>query len=115
MKVTKEKVIGYIPRLRLRTFRLTDYEELRLKDQADVAGLSVSAYMRQILANSAPVIAQTDMVMIRELRRIGGLLKYNFETLRNAGASRELLDYQEEVLRKAGQAIDRVAAGSHDR
>lgn len=115
MKFTKEKVVGFIPRLRRRTVRISDYEELRLKEQADVAGLSVAAYMRQILASSSPIIAQADMLTIRELRRMGGLLKHNFETLRNAGASLELLDYQEEVLRKIGQAIDRVAAGNHDR
>lgn len=115
MKATKAKVTAPAPRLRRRTVRLTDYEELRLQDQAAIAGLSMSAYMRRLFANSGPVIAQTDLLAIRELRRMGGLLKSNFETLRKAGGGRELLDYQEEVLRKAGQAIDRLAAGNHDR
>lgn len=115
MKVTKEKVIGAIPRFRRRTVRLTEYEELRLKDQAAIAGLSVSAYMRRLFAGSGPIIAQADLLMIRELRCMGGLLKSNFETLRYAGAGRDFLEYQEEILRKMGQSIDRLAAGSHDR
>ncbi|MDR2891622.1 MAG: hypothetical protein LBV80_00825 [Deltaproteobacteria bacterium] len=115
MKFTKEKIIGVIPRLRRRTVRLSDYEDSRLKAQADVAGLPVAAYMRQILASGSPVVAQTDIVAILELRRLGGLLKSNFGTLRDAGASPELLEFQEEVLHKMGQAIDRLAAGSHDR
>ncbi len=115
MKGRKAKDIGRSPRLRRRTVRLTDYEELRLKDQADVAGLPVAAYIRRIISGSAPIIAQADLLTIRELRRMGGLLKSNFVTLRNAGANPELLEFQEEVLRKTGQAIDRIAAGNHDR
>jgi hypothetical protein len=115
MKVTKEKVIGRIPRLRRRTIRLTDYEELRLKEQAAVAGLSVSAYMRRLFSNSGPILARTDLRMIRELLRLGGLLKSNFVTLRQAGASPDLLEYMEELLRKTGKAIDRIADGGDDR
>jgi hypothetical protein len=115
MKVTKEKVIGCIPRIRRRTMRLSDYEELRLKEQAAVAGLSVSAYMRRLFSGSGPILAQTDLRMIRELLRLGGLLKSNFMTLRQAGASPELMEYMEEILRNTGKAIDRIAAGGDDR
>jgi hypothetical protein len=44
--------------------------------------------------------------MIRELRRLGGLLKFNFETLRIAGAKPELLHRQEDLLEKIGETID---------
>jgi hypothetical protein len=115
MKVTKAKVIGYIPRIRRRTLRLSDYEELRLKNQAAAAGLSVSEYMRRLFAGTSPILARTDLRMIRELMRLGGLLKHNFGTLRQAGASPELLEHQEELLRNIGNAIDRIAAGGHDR
>jgi hypothetical protein len=114
MKGTKAKDIGRSPRLRRRTVRLSDYEDMRVKEQADVAGLPVAAYIRRILASSAPVIAETDLLMIRELRRMGGLLKNNFVALRQAGADKTLLEHQEEILRKTGQAIDRIA-GSDDR
>ena len=115
MKCMKAKVIGSNPRFRRRTLRLTDYEEARLKDQADVAGITVSEYMRRLLTGGSPILAHTDVRMIRELLRMGGLLKSNFVTLREAGASLELMDYQEEVLRKIGQAIERIAAGNHGR
>jgi hypothetical protein len=115
MKVTKAKVTGCIPRIRRRTIRLSDYEELRLKEQAAVAGLSVSAYMRRLFSNSGPILARTDLRMIRELLRLGGLLKNNFGTLRQAGTGPELLEYMEELLRKTGKAIDRIADGGDDR
>ena len=53
--------------------------------------------------------------MIRELRRQGGLLKNNFDALRSAGASPELMEFMEELLRKVGSAIDRIAVGGNDR
>lgn len=115
MKDTKAKVTGRIPRLRRRTIRLTDYEELRLKEQAAVAGLSVSAYMRRLFSGSGPILARTDLRMIRELLRLGGLLKSNFVTLRQAGADPDLVEYLEELLRKTGKAIDRIADGGDDR
>ena len=86
---------------------------VRLKEQAAVAGLSVSEYMRQLFYGSSPILAHTDMRMIRELCRQGGLLKSNFGTLRSAGASPELMECMEELLRKIGNAIDRIAAGGN--
>ena len=53
--------------------------------------------------------------MVRELRRIGGLLKHHFETLRLAGASVTVLVQQEEALRKLVSAIDRIGVSAHDR
>jgi hypothetical protein len=55
--------------------RLTKYERERLKEEADVAGLSVSALVRRRIFGR-PVIASVDLAMIRELRRIGGLAKH---------------------------------------
>ena len=115
MKFTKAKVMSPAPRLRRRSLRLSGYEESRLKDQAAVAGITVSEYMRRLLLGGGPILASTDVRMIRELLRMGGLLKSNFTTLRQAGASPELVEHQEEVLRKIGQAIERLAAGNHDR
>lgn len=50
------------------------------------------------------------MNTIRELRRIGGLLKHHFETLREAGARREFLEQQEETLRILSRAIERLGS-----
>lgn len=93
------------------TLWVSEGEAKQLEEQASVAGLSVSECLRRRGFGGRPVVAQTDMATIRELRRIGGLLKHHFETLREAGASRELLDQQEETLRILGRAIERLGSG----
>ena len=95
------------------TLRVTEDEKIRLEDQATVAGLSVSEYLRRSLHGGGPILAHVDDRMIRELLRQGGLLKNNFGTLRDAGASPEIMEYMEELLRKMGNAIDRIAVGGN--
>ena len=69
--------------------RLTSEEKMRLQEDAYLAGMSMSALVRARYFGR-PIIANTDQVMIRELRRLGGLLKnihnesagaYSVETL----------------------------------
>lgn len=55
--------------------RLTRGEKVRLKEDAALAGLSVSELVRRRYFGR-PIIANADLVMIRELRRLGGLLKH---------------------------------------
>jgi len=55
--------------------RLTMAEKMRLQDDADMASLSMSELVRARYFGR-PVIANADQVMVKELRRIGGLLKY---------------------------------------
>jgi len=55
--------------------RITESDKERLKGRAKTAGMSISEFMRR-RALSIPVIAYTDMVTVRELRRLGGLLKH---------------------------------------
>ncbi|MDA0559687.1 plasmid mobilization protein [Burkholderia pseudomallei] len=59
--------------------RLTPDEKARLCDDADLAGLSVSELVRRRYFGR-PIVASTDMVMVRELRRMGGLLKHIHNT-----------------------------------
>ncbi|HGO6081601.1 TPA: ribbon-helix-helix protein, CopG family [Burkholderia cenocepacia] len=54
--------------------RLTPEEKKRLKEDADLAGVSVSELVRRRYFGR-PIVASADMVMVRELRRVGGLLK----------------------------------------
>lgn len=68
-----------------RTLRLTVEEDDRLSRQAATAGISVSEYMRRLFFGGRPIVAKTDGQTIRELRRLGGLLKHHFETVRAAG------------------------------
>ena len=98
----------------LLTFRVTAEEKARLEQQADMAGLSVSAYLRRRFFGGRPLIAHTDAMMIRELRRIGGLLKHNFETLRQSGAAADMLERQERTLGLLISAIEHLGVPGHD-
>lgn len=59
--------------------RLTPDEKIRLRDDAELAGVSVSELVRRRYFGR-PIVANADMVMVRELRRIGGLLKHIHNT-----------------------------------
>jgi hypothetical protein len=85
MKAKDEKTARF---QRRRTLRLTAGEDARLERQAAVAGISVSEYMRRLFFGGRPVIARTDDLTIRELRRLGGLLKHHFEAVREKGGAK---------------------------
>ena len=55
--------------------RVTAGEKVQLKEDADDAGLSVSELVRRRYFGR-PIVANADLLMIRELRRLGGLLKH---------------------------------------
>lgn len=57
------------------SLRLTASEKARLKEDADLAGLSVSELVRRRYFGR-PIVANADAIMIKELRRLGGLLKH---------------------------------------
>lgn len=88
---------------RSRTVRLSESEDARLVEQAAIAGLSVSEYMRRLFFGGRPIIASTDDQMIRELRRMGGLLKHLSMAAPDAAAE------MRETLASIRQAIDRLA------
>lgn len=84
--------------------RLTATEKAKLKEDADLAGLSLSELVRRRYFGK-PILANADAVMLKELRRLGGLLKhvhnesqgvYNKET---AGALMALKAYLEQLSR----------------
>lgn len=68
------KAIGEEPLDGKLDLRLTLAEKERLKEDAELAGMSMSALVRARYFGR-PIITNTDQVMIRELRRLGGLLK----------------------------------------
>lgn len=49
-------------------------EELQIREDADIAGMSISEMVRARYFGR-PVVANVDKVTIKELRRLGGLLK----------------------------------------
>ena len=90
-----------------RTLRLSAEENERLARRADAAGISVSEYIRRLCFGSRPVTSRTDSQTIRELRRLGGLLKHNFESVREAGGQQALLK-MEDTLETVRLAIERL-------
>ncbi len=55
--------------------RMTAAEKIRLREDAELASLSLSELVRR-RSFGRPVLAKADAVVIRELRRLGGLVKH---------------------------------------
>ena len=96
-------------------FRVTAQEKTRLEEQAEICGLTVSEYLRRRFFGGRPIVAHMDEAMIRELKRLGGLLKHNFETIRNADAPENIFELQEELLWRLKLAIEKIGAACHGR
>lgn len=87
---------------RRRTLRLIDEEDERIARQAATAGISVSEYMRRLFFGGRPIIARTDGQTIRELRRLGGLLKHHFTDIRAARRAESLEEVNRTLSRSGG-------------
>ncbi len=98
----KKRVTKYPCR---RTVRITHAEDEKLRLQAAIARISVAEYMRRKFFGGRPIIARTDDLAIRELRRLGGLLKHHFL---QAGEANQIQAWHEmrETLKKIQAAID---------
>ncbi len=95
------------------TVRLTSSEKRRLKELHGPE-TNKSDYIRSRIFGGRPIIAKTDHKMIGLLSKLGGLLKSNFQTLRQANAGPDQLRNQEEVLRKIGRLIDELSGKTDD-
>lgn len=88
--------------------RITRAEDERLQEQAAIAHISVAEYMRRLFFGGRPIIARTDDQAIRELRRLGGLLKHHFEMIRQTGDT-DTLSELNAALRAIRQAIETLS------
>ena len=93
---------------RRRTLRLTVEEDERIAQQANTAGISVSEYMRRLFFGGRPIIARTDDQTIRELRRLGGLLKHHFDVVKQTGSAATLAELYA-ALREVRRAIEALS------
>ena len=93
---------------RRRTLRLTTEEDERITRQAVTAGISVSEYMRRLFFGGRPIIARTDDQTIRELRRLGGLLKHHFDVVKRTGNTGTLSEL-DAALREIRQAVEALS------
>ena len=112
----KKKDSGLTAARRWVTIRVTEAEKNRLLGQAEIAGLSLSEYMRRRFFGGRPLVAYTDAMLASELRRVGGLFKHNFETLRQGKADPEWPRRMEEALRAHAAVLEKISAAyRHDR
>lgn len=88
-----------------RTLWLSTVEDGKMSRQAATAGISVSEYMRRLFFGGRPIIARTDEQTIRELRRLGGLLKHHFTVLKQTGNADALTELYA-VLRAIRRAVE---------
>ena len=114
MKGRKKKEVRRSAARKWVTIRVTEEEKKRLTEQAEIAGLSLSEYMRRRFFGGR-LAAHLDLSAIAELRRIGGLLKHNFEALRQANAPPDIMKRQEDALRNLVWAIQKISLHFHDR
>ena len=92
------------------TLRVSAEEKERVEEQAGLAGLSVSEYIRRTIFGGRPVVAAADEAMLRELRRIGGLLKHNFQAVQQAESGKEMATQMGETLRLLSRSIETIAS-----
>ena len=101
------------------TLWVSEGEAKQLEEQASLAGLSVSECLRRRGFGGRPVVAQTDMTTVRELRRIGGLLKHHFATVQQAGLGEGISAQMSDTLRLLSRSIEIISrtfrTAPHDR
>ena len=104
-----KKNSGNTPKFQCRrTVRITRAEDEKLQRQAAVAHISVAEYMRRLFFGGRPIIARTDDQTIRELRRLGGLLKHHFDVVKRTGNAATLAEL-DAALREVRRAIEALS------
>ena len=96
------------------TLRVTPEEKTWLTERVAILGISLSAYVRHRIFGGRPILPRADEAAIRELRRLGGLIKNNFETLRQAKVGRDFIRQHELLLDTIINAIEALGSIRHD-
>jgi len=97
------------------TLRVTPAEKEWLAERVAVIGISLSAYARNRLFGGRPILPRADEWAIRELRRMGGLVKHNFETLRQADMDAGFIRQHEDLLHTIVVKIEELGSRQDDR
>ena len=88
--------------------RLSPREKTQLEEDAELAGLSVGELVRRRYYGR-PIVASADLAAIRELRRLGGLLKHVHQE--SGGAYQQQTADVLTELKTAIAALARAAGG----
>ena len=113
MKASKPKAVGVSASGRQIVVRVSDEQYQRLADEAETAGLSVSECVRRHVFGGRPIVANSDTRLLNAVRSIGGLLKHNFQTLRDT-APPELLAQQQSTYDKRVRLLEEAKLRFHD-
>jgi hypothetical protein len=89
------------------TIRLSQNEREKLNFDAEMAGVTVSELVRRRYFGR-PIVAKSDEILVRELRRQGGLLKNNFSVMREANCPERVFALQEEALKNIIKLIEHI-------
>ncbi len=96
------------------TFRVTQKEKEELNHLAEMAGLSLSNLIRKKIKN-IKIVPKENLIIVNELRRQGGLLKNNFETIRHSNFIDEeksgIILVQEKLLSDIRTLIHKLTFG----
>jgi hypothetical protein len=98
----------------LLTLRVTPEEKDWLMERVAIIGISQSAYVRNRIFGGRPILPRADEAAIRELRRIGGLLKHYFEILRQAKVDTTFIRRHEDLLQTIVDKIEELGSGQND-
>lgn len=96
------------------TLRVTPKEKDWLMERVGIIGISQSAYVRNRIFGGRPILPRADEAAIRELRRMGGLIKHNFETLRQAKMDVDFIRLHEKLLLAIISKIEELGSRQHD-
>lgn len=114
MKGRKAKGISRTAERTWVSARVTQAEKLRLKNQAELAGLSLSEYLRRNFLGGKPLVAHTDLKILMELRRVGGLLKYNFTAMRECHAPLDVWARMDGAFAELCKLMEKISRSFHD-
>jgi hypothetical protein len=100
---------GYIDLLRYCLVQVTDAEKANIRDQAKIAGLTMSEYMRRIAFNKR-IISKMDQKALGELARLGGLQKHLLKQIKGLPDEEGLRKGLNSTLSAVLNAVSRLNA-----
>ena len=94
--------------------RVTRAEKSQLRNQAELAGISLSEFLRRNFLGGKPLVANTDLKILMELRRVGGLLKHNFSVMRECHAPFDLWAKMDSGFEELLKLMEKISRSFHD-
>ena len=89
--------------------RITDAEKANIRDQAKIAGLTMSEYMRRIAFNKR-IVSKMDQKVLGELARLGGLQKHLLKQIKGLPDEEGLRKGLNSTLSAVLSAVSRLNA-----